>query len=212
MADKLDDKQPEAGKAGKCEPGQLVIVSGPSGAGKSTVLRQLMNRCELPLEMSVSVTTRRPREGEVEGRDYHFVSRDEFQTMREAGEFLECMEVFGRDWYGTRGRLVDEALQDGKWIILEIDVQGAMSVMKDRDCVSFFVHPGTREELENRLRRRATEDEVAIRRRLEVADEELTALSYYDHEIINRDVDLAVDEICQFLKKSAGKDNTCLKN
>lgn len=195
------------------EPGQLVIVSGPSGAGKSTVLRELRAACELPLELSISATTRAAREGEVDGQDYHFVSREQFGKMRERGEFLECMEVFGRDWYGTPVKQVDQALQAGKWIILEIDVQGALSVMKRRrDTLSLFVHPGTREELEKRLRSRGTEEESAIQRRLEVADEELTALSYYNHEIINRDVELAVEKICQLLKKSAGESKECLKN
>lgn len=195
------------------ESGQLVIVSGPSGAGKSTVLRRLMATCALPLEMSVSVTTRPPRTGEIDGKDYHFVARKEFEQMRQQGEFLECMEVFGRDWYGTPAKRVDQALQEGKWLILEIDVQGALRVMEKRpDTLSFFVHPGTREELERRLRSRGTDDEAAIRRRLEVADEELTALSYYNHEIINRQVEQAVEEMCQLLKKSAGENRTCLKN
>ncbi|MEM7473353.1 MAG: guanylate kinase [Planctomycetota bacterium] len=200
--------QPEAVPAG-----QLIIVSGPSGAGKSTVLRSLLQRCELPLQLSTSATTRAPRDGEVGGREYHFVSEEKFLAMKEAGDFLECMEVFGRNWYGTPVQQVDEALQSGKWVILEIDVQGALSVMKQRnDTLSFFVHPGTREELERRLRNRGTETEAAITRRLEVADEELTALSYYDHEIINRDVDVAVNEICKYLKKSAEEIKACLKN
>ncbi|MCR9294265.1 MAG: guanylate kinase [bacterium] len=194
-------------------PGQLVIVSGPSGAGKSTVLRQLLECCDLPLEMSVSATTRAPRPGEEDGRDYHFVSLEQFHAMRENGEFLECMHVFGRDWYGTLAAQVDQALADGKWIILEIDVQGALSVMKRRDdTLSFFVHPGSRSELEHRLRSRKTEDEQAIQRRLEVADEELSALSYYDYEIINRDVNVAVSEMCQCLKKSAREGKACLKS
>lgn len=195
------------------EPGQLVIMSGPSGAGKSTVLKELMKQCELPLQLNVSVTTRAQRKGEVPGTDYEFVSREAFDSMREKGEFLECMEVFGRDWYGTPAQSVDKALAGGKWIILEIDVQGALSVMKSRhDTISFFVHPGTREELEKRLRSRGTEEEAAILRRLEVAEEELTALSYYDHEIINRDVNQAVEQICQLLKKSAGESKACLKS
>ncbi len=188
----------------KPTPGQLIIVSGPSGAGKSTVLRKLLSECELPLQLSVSVTTRAPRTGEVEGRDYYFVSDEQFQTMRSEGQFLECMEVFGRNWYGTPVERVDEALRSGKWVILEIDVQGALSVMKQREGIlSFFVHPGTRKELERRLRNRGTEEESAIQRRLEVADEELTALSYYDYEIVNRDVDIAVADICKYLKKNA---------
>lgn len=182
--------------------GRLIILSGPSGAGKSTVVRELLATCPLPLELSVSATTRPPREGEVDGRDYHFVSPERFETMRHQGEFLECKEVFGQHWYGTLVQQVDVGLQAGKWMILEIDVQGALSVLEKRaDALSFFVHPGTREELEKRLRSRGTDSETAIRRRLEVADEELTALSHYKYEIINRDVERAVAEICQWLQQ-----------
>lgn len=194
-------------------PGQLIIVSGPSGAGKSTVLRGLRERCELPLQLSVSYTTRAPRPGEVNGREYFFVSREEFESKRANGDFLESMEVFGRDWYGTPAKNVDEALCEGKWVILEIDVQGALSVFKRRrDTISFFVHPGTPEELEKRLRKRGTEEDAAIKRRLEVAEEEQTALVYYNHEIINRDVDQAIEEICQLLKKSSEESKACLKS
>ena len=194
-------------------PGQLIIVSGPSGAGKSTVLRGLRERCELPLQLSVSYTTRAPRPGEVNGREYFFVSREEFESKRANGDFLESMEVFGRDWYGTPAKNVDEALAAGKWVILEIDVQGALSVFKRRrDTISFFVHPGTPEELEKRLRKRGTEEDAAIKRRLEVAEEEQTALVYYNHEIINRDVDQAIEEICQLLKKSSEESKACLKS
>ncbi len=206
---------PTFGKIGQEDsaPGHLVIVSGPSGAGKSTVLRQLLDTCHLPLEMSISATTRPPRPGEIDGQDYHFVSPAEFESMQRRDEFLECMQVFGRDWYGTLSAQVDQALQHGKWIILEIDVQGALSVMKQReDIISFFIHPGSRTELERRLRSRQTDDEAAVCRRLEVADEELAALGYYDHEIINRDVDTAVLEMCQCLKKSAREGKECLKS
>lgn len=183
------------------DAGRLIIVSGPSGAGKSTVVRKLIDECPLPLELSISATTRHPRPGEVDGQDYHFVSREEFQAMRRRGEFLECKEVFGRDWYGTLTRQVDEGLLAGKWIILEIDVQGAISVMERRkDILSFFIHPGSREELANRLRHRGTDDEQAILRRLEVAAEELQALPRYRFEIVNRTVEQSVTEICQNLK------------
>ncbi|MEZ6137505.1 MAG: guanylate kinase [Pirellulaceae bacterium] len=184
--------------------GQLIILSGPSGAGKSTVLRRLIETCPLPLELSVSVTTREKRVGEVDGRDYYFVSHEKFQQMREDGEFLECKEVFGRgDWYGTPASRVEAALNDGKWLILEIDVQGAMSVLEKRpDALTFFVHPGSLEELEIRLRRRGTDDEAAVMRRLEVAADELKALGKYRYEIINRDVELTVVEICQLLQQN----------
>lgn len=185
------------------EVGKLIILSGPSGAGKSTVVRNLIAACKLPLKLSVSATTRTPRAGEVDGRDYHFVNHDEFNRMRTAGEFLEYKEVFGRgDWYGTLTSEVENGLTAGNWVILEIDVQGALTVMQQRpDALSFFVHPGSLEELAIRLKRRGTDGEEAIRRRLEVAAEELQALSNYQYEIINRKVEQSVAEICQILVK-----------
>jgi len=183
--------------------GKLIILSGPSGAGKSTVLRKLISGCSLPLELSVSYTTRKQRVGEVDGRDYHFVAPAHFQELRQAGKFLECKEVFGRgDWYGTPAGRVDSSLATGKWVILEIDVQGALTVFQQRpDVLSFFVHPGSLEELEIRLRRRGTDSESSIRRRLEVAAEELQAINLYKFEIINREVELTAKEICQILQQ-----------
>lgn len=181
--------------------GHLIILSGPSGAGKSTVVRELLANCPLPIELSVSATTRKARAGEVEGREYHFVTQEQFDQKRMANEFLEYKEVFGRgDWYGTPLSQVETGLNSGKWMLLEIDVQGALTVMARRsDVISFFVHPGSLEELAIRLRRRGTDDEQAISRRLEVAAEELQALKHYRHEIINRDVILSAAEICNIL-------------
>ncbi len=185
------------------DAGKLIILSGPSGAGKSTVVRHLLTDCSLPIALSVSATTRHPRAGEVDGRDYHFVSREQFEQMKSAGEFLEYKEVFGRgDWYGTIAAEVDRGLNSGKWMILEIDVQGALAVMQLRsDTISFFVHPGSLDELAIRLRRRGTDTEEAIGRRLEVAAEELQALKHYQYEIINREVEQSVAEICQLLNQ-----------
>lgn len=194
--------------------GKLIILSGPSGAGKSTVVRQLLATCPLPLQLSVSATTRTPRNGEVDGTDYHFVSHETFQRMRKAGEFLECKEVFGRgDWYGTLRSEVNRGLDSGQWVILEIDVQGALSVMQDcQDVVSFFVHPGSLEELATRLRRRGTDSEEAIARRLEVAAEELQALKHYQYEIINRELEQTVAEICHKLRSICNGSPACSKN
>ncbi len=185
------------------DAGKLIILSGPSGAGKSTVVKRLLTDCSLPLVLSVSATTRQPRAGEVNGRDYYFVSHDQFAQMRADGEFLECKEVFGRgDWYGTIASQVDRGLDAGKWVILEIDVKGALQVMDLRDdTISFFVHPGSLDELALRLRRRGTDSEEAIRRRLEVAAEELQELHHYQYEIINREVEQSVAEICQLLNQ-----------
>jgi guanylate kinase len=185
------------------ETGRLIILSGPSGAGKSTVVRELLASCPLPLELSVSATTRKPRASEVEGRDYHFMTREAFDQLRAEHAFLECKEVFGRgDWYGTPARQVEQGIGNGKWMLLEIDVQGALSVMdKRQDAISFFVHPGSLEELEKRLRSRGTDDEAAIQRRLEVAEQELQALKHYRYEIINREVKQAASEICHTLQQ-----------
>jgi len=183
--------------------GRLIIISGPSGAGKSTVVKTLLGKCELPLEMSISATTRAPRAGEQDGKNYFFISKEDFFRQKIAGEFLECREVFGRgDWYGTLNAVVSSGLKRGKWLILEIDVQGALSILDCRDDpITIFVHPGSMEELELRLRQRGTETEEAIQRRLEVAREEMSFRHRYKHQVINRNLDEAVGEICQLLKQ-----------
>jgi len=185
--------------------GKLVIISGPSGAGKSTVLTELLANCPLPLSLSVSATTRSPRPGERDGVEYHFLSKTEFARRRANGEFLECKEVFGRgDWYGTLNRTVTAGLSEGKWIVLEIDVQGALSVLENRsEAITIFVHPGGLAELERRLRQRGTESEASIQRRLEVARSEMGSISNYDHEVINQVVSHAAREICDILSQYA---------
>lgn len=182
---------------------KLVIVSGPSGAGKSSVLRTLLQRCALPLQLSVSATTRPPRPGEVDGVDYYFLSSEEFQRNREAGDFLECKEVFGVGyWYGTPKGQVTTGLEAGKWVILEIDVEGAAAVVAQvPEAVTIFVHPGSTEELERRLRYRGTESEEKIKRRLEVAAKEMAALARYQYEVINDQLEQAADAICQILSE-----------
>lgn len=187
--------------------GKLVIVSGPSGAGKSTVVQQLLENCPLPLKYSVSATTRAPRPGEQAGVHYHFLSGAEFQRRREAGEFLECKEVFGRgDWYGTLRSETATGLAAGKWVVLEIDVAGAMSVIEQTpDAITIFLHPGSAEELERRLRMRGTESEDSIRARLEVARQEMTYIGRYRYEVINDDKDRATREICDILKSHLGE-------
>ncbi len=192
--------------------GRLVIVSGPSGSGKSTVVSQLRTVCEVPLAFSVSATTRAPRDGEVDGREYFFLSDAEFQRKRDAGDFLESKQVFGLGhWYGTLADQVATGLNAGKWVILEIDVQGAMTVMKDDryDPVSIFIHPGDMQELERRLRSRGTEAEEAIAARLKTAASEMEYLDQYQHEIVNQDVDQAVDDICQLLKQAHKEHAAC---
>jgi guanylate kinase len=184
------------------QPGQVIIISGPSGVGKSSVVQRLVQRCPLPLELSVSATTRGPRMGELHGRDYFFISREEFQRHREHDDFLECAEVYSRgDWYGTLREPVTSGLREGKWIILEIDVEGAQQVLQHfPKAITVFIHPGSPQELERRLRGRKTESEDAIQRRLDVARRELSFADNYRFVVINDQLDDAVNKLCEILK------------
>lgn len=181
--------------------GRLVVVSGPSGAGKTSVLQRVFGASSLPLVQSVSATTRPPRSGETDGVDYHFLSDEEFQVRRQRGDFLECFEVFGQGhWYGTLESEVTTGLAAGKWVVLEIDVQGALAVMKRfPDAITIFLRPSSRQELERRLRGRGTETEEAIQRRLARADRELAQADRYQYQVINDNMDQAVQELCGIL-------------
>jgi guanylate kinase len=184
---------------------RLVVISGPSGAGKSTVVRELMTNCPLPLHLSISATTRQPRRGEVEGVEYFFLTPEQFAARRTAGEFLECKEYAG-NWYGTLQSQVAAGLAEGKWVLLEIDVEGTMAVLeKHPDALTIFVHSGSVEELERRLRARKTESEEALARRLATAKRELAQKDRYRYQVINRDVPQAVREVCEILLRHAGK-------
>ncbi len=198
----MNETPPE--KMKQTEIGHLVIISGPSGVGKTTVLRELFRICPLPLQESVSATTRPRREGETEGVSYHYLDDEQFQQHRQRGNFLECTEVFGRGhWYGTLREPVATGLANGKWIILEIDVEGAAKVLKHYpDAISIFIHPGSLEELERRLRGRATETEPALARRLEVASHELEASAIYRHIVINQSVEQTAEDICKILRQA----------
>jgi guanylate kinase len=158
----------------------------------------------LPLELSVSATTRSPRPGEVDGKDYHFLSHKSFTQKREAGEFLEAKEVFGLGtWYGTLRSVVSAGLNQGKWVILEIDVQGALAVLDvNPNAITIFIDPGSMEQLEKRLRDRGTDSQEAIQRRLQVAKDELGFMHRYRHRIVNDSIEDAVNEACRLLGES----------
>ena len=181
-------------------PGKLVVISGPSGVGKTTLLRRLL--ADLPqLIPSVSATTRPPRAGERDGIDYHFLPLEEFERRRARGEFLECCRVYGRQhWYGT---LVDEVaprLAAGKWVVLEIDVEGTISILERfPDAITIFVEPSHPDQLLQRLQGRGTESPEAMARRLEVARKELHEAHRYRHRVVNDDVDAAPAEIERIL-------------
>jgi guanylate kinase len=168
----------------------VLIVSGPSGSGKSTLVEKIL---ELPGTMlSVSCTTRQPRKTEREGQWYNFVSEAEFQRMVAAGEFLEYAQVFGKNWYGTPRRSVEEASRKKKDLVLEIDVQGALQAKsKLPGAVALFVLPPSSAELERRIRARGQDSEDEIRRRLERARQEMLNYSSYDFAIINDDLERA---------------------
>lgn len=185
-------------------PGKLVVVSGPAGVGKSTVLKRLFRYAPVPLVASVSATTRPRRPGEIDGIDYHFLSREEFEELRQQGGFLEAFEVFGLGhWYGTLLREVTPGLEQGKWVLLEIDVHGAMAVMERfPDAITIFLLPPSMEELERRLRGRRTETEEVIQRRLEEARAELALAHRYGHQVVCNDPQRTVQEICDILATS----------
>jgi guanylate kinase len=168
----------------------VLIVSGPSGSGKSTLVEKIL---ELPGTMlSVSCTTRPPRKTETDGRWYNFVTEAEFQRMVARGDFLEYAQVFGKNWYGTPRKSLEEALAQKKDLVLEIDVQGALQVkQKLPGAVAVFVLPPSRAELEHRIRARGQDSEDEIARRLERARQEMLNYSSYDFAVINDDLEHA---------------------
>jgi guanylate kinase len=175
--------------------GPLVILSGPSGAGKSTVLKRLLDSGEWPLRLSVSATTRAPRGQERDGVDYHFWTRERFLAEVAAGAFLEWAEVFG-NCYGTLRSEVEPYRDRGVGVILDIDVQGAAQVrQKCPDAVTVFLRTSSMDEYERRLRKRHTEDEPALQRRLAAARGELAHAREYQHQVINDDLESAVADL-----------------
>lgn len=174
--------------------GKTFIVSGPSGVGKSTVLRALFQGRD-DLYFSVSATTRPPREGEVDGKDYHFITADRFRSMIEEDAFLEYAEYVS-NFYGTPKKYVDEAMDAGKDAILDIEIQGAAQVSAKRpDTVRIFIAPPSWEELERRLTARGTDTPEKIQKRLLRAKVELDSASSYDYFVINDTVEQAVEEL-----------------
>jgi guanylate kinase len=175
--------------------GNLLVISAPSGAGKTTILRRIL--ATVPgLAFSVSHTTRASRTGEQEGRDYYFITRDRFLTMREQGAFLEWAEVHG-NFYGTSKKAVAEQLALGTDLILDIDVQGARQAREQSEwrAISLFIAPPSWQELERRLTMRNTESVDTVRLRLANARREMAETGRYDYVIINDDLDEAVDAV-----------------
>ena len=174
--------------------GMLIILSGPSGSGKDTVLAELF-KLDVGLVKSVSMTTRKPRDGEIDGVDYIFVDEKCFLGAIDDGRMLEYAK-YGSNYYGTPKLPVDNWLSEGKVVVLKIEVQGADNVRKQYpDSVSVFLTPPSMEVLEKRLRGRGSEDDEDVRRRLSIAREELSRMSEYDYVVVNDDIESAVDDI-----------------
>ncbi len=169
----------------------VFVISAPSGAGKSTLVERL-RQCDSNLEFATSVTTRPPREQEIDGESYCFVSADRFKAMIDSDQLLEWAEVFGH-LYGTPRSAVEQAFAKGKDLLLDIDVQGAASLVKKLpEAVTIFVLPPSRAALEQRLRDRCSDDEAAISKRLGEASREVAVCKNYSHVVINDDVEDAV--------------------
>ena len=176
------------------EAGQLVVITGPSGVGKGTLVRKLRSR-HPEFYLSISATTRQPRRGEVDGRDYYFKSRQQFEEMIATDELLEWAEYAG-NYYGTPKQAVKEQINQGKLVLLEIEVVGARKVKESfSDALLIFILPPSMEELENRLRKRGKDAEEVILRRLECARDEIAASDEFDVEIVNDNLKATVFKV-----------------
>ncbi|WP_017319268.1 guanylate kinase [Mastigocladopsis repens] len=174
--------------------GKLIILTGPSGVGKGTLMRSLLQR-HPQLQYSISVTTRSPRQGEIDGKDYYFISRREFEQLVAAGELLEWAEFAG-NYYGTPRKAVINQVHSGKWIVLEIELKGARQIRASYpNALSIFILPPSLSELEKRIRSRAQDSQEAIARRLHRAQEEISAADEFDLQIVNDDFETALNSI-----------------
>jgi guanylate kinase len=179
--------------------GKLFVITAPSGAGKSSLINALL-KDDPRLKLSISYTTRAPRPGEQNGREYHFVDDATFLAMRSRGEFLESAEVHGYR-YGTSKKMITETLASGEDLVLEIDWQGARQVRAlYPDCVGIFIHPPSIEELERRMRARGQDSDAVIRRRLQNAQDELAHAGEFEYAIINKDFDTAKADLAEIIR------------
>ncbi|WP_010177222.1 guanylate kinase [Aquimarina agarilytica] len=183
--------------------GKLIVFSAPSGSGKTTIVQHLLNETNLALEFSISATSRLPRGEEVDGKDYYFLSINEFKNKINNDEFLEFEEVYTDNFYGTLKSEVERIWNTGKAVIFDIDVIGGLNIEKQfpDETLSIFVKPPNKTELEKRLRGRGTETEEKIQMRLAKADEELAVAPEFDAIITNDNLELAKQEAFQLVSK-----------
>lgn len=177
----------------------LVVISGPSGVGKGTLAKLLVQKDE-NISLSISCTTRAPREGEVDGREYFFITKDAFKDKISRGGFLEYSEHF-ENFYGTPRAFVEQSLKKGD-VLLEIDVNGGLEVKKNfNDAVLIMLTPPSKEEIKNRLLKRSTESEEKINLRMQRIDYELSKVSLYDYSVVNDELERALEEVQNIIKK-----------
>jgi len=182
---------------------KIFVITGPSGVGKGTLIRELLQRVP-DLELSVSATTRAPREGEVEGREYHFLTPEEFEQRVEEKDFLE-FATYSSNRYGTLRSEVERCLDAGRSVVLEIEVQGAQQVRAaEPESVQIFIAPPNPAVLRERLLGRGTDSTEAIDERLKVAEQELAVQGDFDHQVINDDVSRAIDELVGIVRAELG--------
>ncbi len=182
---------------GRFRKGKLIIVSGPSGSGKSTVTKIVKDKLNIPL--SISATTRKPRNGEIDGKDYYFLTKEEFLQKIKNDEFYEYANVHG-NYYGTLKKAVEDNLEKGINVILEIDVQGALIAKeKKKDAVLVFFKTENLEVLENRLRNRKTDSDEVIELRLKNAQKELEYEKEYDYVVINKEIEQSCNDLIKII-------------
>lgn len=183
--------------------GKIIILSAPSGTGKSTIISRIIDDPELKLGFSISATSRRPRGQEQDGREYYFLTPEEFDAKVRNDEFVEWEEVYSGTCYGTLKSEVERVTSEGRNLIMDIDVKGGLNVKRcfDGNALSIFILPPSCEELEKRLRGRGTDDEATIRKRLDKAEYEMTFAPQYDCRVVNDNIDHAAAEVTKLIKK-----------
>ena len=185
-------------------PGHLFIISAPSGAGKTTLCNILLDRFP-ELLYSVSFTTRQPREGEKDGEDYNFISKEEFSSGIKKGIWAEWAEVYG-NYYGTSAYLLNNAISKGKNVLIDIDVQGASIILRSYpDSVTIFIQPPSIDVLKSRLKKRGTDSEETIKKRMAAAEQEIAKQHMYSHTVINDDLSKAAEELISIV-------SMCIRN
>jgi guanylate kinase len=183
--------------------GKLIVFSAPSGSGKTTILRAILEKNIFNFEFSVSASSREKREGEIHGKDYYFLSVEEFQKKIEANEFVEWEEVYTNQFYGTLRSEINRIWKNNNHVVFDIDVAGGMNLKQqfENDCFTIFIMPPSIEELEKRLQKRGTETKESIQKRISKAEFEMSFSNKFDTIVINDDLELAIQETIKKIRE-----------